>query len=60
MFSIGLALCKMTKLDDEGFIERKILRTTSNREAERSFWMTPELVENLLSFLDPASILALA
>ena len=24
------------------------------------FWMTPELVENLLSFLDPASILALA
>ena len=60
MFSIGLALCKMTKLDDEGFIERKILRAMSNREAERSFWMTPELVENLLSFLDPASILALA
>ena len=60
MFSIGLALCKRTKLDVQGFIERKILRTTSNREAERLFWMTPELVENLLSFLDPASILALA
>ena len=60
MFRIGLALCKITKLDVEGFIERKILSTTSNREAERLFWMTPELVENLLSFLDPASILALA
>ena len=60
MFSVTLALCKRTKLDVQGFIERKILRTTSNREAERLFWMTPELVENLLSFLDPASILALA
>ena len=60
MFSIGLALCKRTKLDVQGFIERKILRTMSNREAEVMFWMTPELVENLLSFLDPASILVLA
>ena len=60
MFSVTLALCNRTKLDVQGFIERKILRTTSNREAERLFWMTPELVENLLSFLDPASILALA
>ena len=32
----------------------------SKMEAEKSFWMTPELMENLLSFLDPASILALA
>merc|ERR1719187_2138769 len=60
MFSVTLALCKRTKLDVQGFIERNILRATSNREAERLFWMTPELVENLLSFLDPASILALA
>ena len=50
----------MTTLDVLGFIERKIWRTMSNREAEKLFWMTPELVENLLSFLDPASILALA
>ena len=60
MFSVTLALSKRTKLDVQGFIERKILRTTSNREAEKMFWMTPELVENLLLFLDPASILALA
>ena len=60
MFSIGLVLCKMTKLEVQGFIERKFWGTMSNREAERLFWMTPELVENLLSFLDPASILALA
>ena len=60
MFSVTLALSKRTKLDVQGFIERKILRTTSNREAEKMFWMTPELVENLLSFLDPASILVLA
>ena len=32
----------------------------SNIEAEKSFWMTPELMESLLSFLDPGSILALA
>ena len=60
MFSVTLALSKRTKLDVQGFIERKILRTMYNREAEVMFWMTPELVENLLSFLDPASILALA
>ena len=34
--------------------------TMSNIEAETSFWTTPELVENLFSFLDPPSILALA
>ena len=55
-----VALCKWTKLEVQGFIERKFWGTTSNREAEGLFWMTPELVENLLSFLDPASILALA
>ena len=60
MFSIGLALCKMTKLEVQGFTRRKFLRAMSNREAEVMFWMTPELVEHLLSFLDPASILALA
>ena len=60
MLSIGLALCKMTKLEVQGFTKRKFLRAMSNREAEVMFWMTPELVEHLLSFLDPASILALA
>ena len=60
MFSIWLALCRKTKLEVQGFIERKIWRTMSNIEAEKSFWMTPELMENLLSFLDPGSILALA
>ena len=29
-------------------------------EAEKIFWRTPELVQNLISFLDPVSILALA
>ena len=60
MFSIWLALCRKTKLEVQGFIERKIWRTMSNIEAEKSFWMTPELMESLLSFLDPGSILALA
>ena len=60
MFGVCVALCKWTKLEVQGFVERKFWGTTSNREAERLFWMTPELVENLLSFLDPASILALA
>ena len=30
------------------------------REAEQKFWWTPEFLEILLTFLDPASILALA
>ena len=60
MLGMCVALCKWTKLEVQGFIERKFWGTTSNREAEGLFWMTPELVENLLSFLDPASILALA
>ena len=60
MLGSCVALCKWTKLEVQAFIERKFWSTTSNREAERLFWMTPELVENLLSFLDPASILALA
>ena len=34
--------------------------TMSNIEAETFFWTTPELVENLFSFLDPPSILGLA
>ena len=60
MFGICVALCKWTQLQAQGIIERKFWGTTSNREAEVMFWMTPELVENLLSFLDPASILVLA
>ena len=32
----------------------------SFREAEKKFWRTPELLESLLPFLDPASILTLA
>ena len=60
MFGVCVALCKWAKLNVQGIIERKFWGTTSNREAEGLFWMTPELVENLLSFLDPASILALA
>ena len=60
MFGICVALCKWTQLQAQGIIERKFWSTMSNREAERLFWMTPELVENLLSFLDPASILVLA
>ena len=60
MFGICVALCKWTQLQAQGIIERKFWGTTSNREAEKMFWMTPELVENLLLFLDPASILVLA
>ena len=60
MLGISVALCKWTQLQAQGIIERKFWGTTSNREAEVMFWMTPELVENLLSFLDPASILVLA
>ena len=60
MLGICVALCKWTKLQVQGIIERKFWGTKFNREAEVMFWMTPELVENLLSFLDPASILALA
>ena len=32
----------------------------SGSEAEKKFWKTPELVESLLNFLDPPSILELA
>ena len=32
----------------------------SRNEAEKRFWKTPELVEGLLPFLDPSSILTLA
>ena len=60
MLGMCVALCKWTKLQVQGIIERKFWGTKFNREAEVMFWMTPELVENLLSFLDPASILALA
>ena len=60
MFGVCVALCKWTKLNVQGIIERKFWGTKYNREAEVMFWMTPELVEHLLSFLDPASILALA
>ena len=34
--------------------------SVSGSEAEKKFWMTPELVESLLPFLDPPSILELA
>ena len=51
------ALWGRTKFKLQGLIQRKPLRSM---EAEKIFWRTPELVENLISFLDPASILALA
>ena len=60
MFGNCLALWRCAKLDLQEFIRRKILRTVSTREAEKIFWRTPELVEYLISFLDPVSILALA
>ena len=60
MFGNCLALWRCAKLDLQEFIRRKILRTVSTREAEKIFWRTPELVQNLISFLDPVSILALA
>ena len=60
MFGNCLALWRCAKLDLQEFIRRKILRTLSARETEKIFWRTPELVENLISFLDPVSIMALA
>ena len=33
---------------------------SGSREAERKVWQTPELIEGLLPFLDPASTLELA
>ena len=55
-----LALSGRIQLEWKGLMQRMNLRNMSNREAEELFWMTPELVEHLLSFLDPASILVLA
>ena len=60
MMSKCLALSGRIKLEWQGVMQRMNLRNMSNREAEELFWMTPELVEYLLSFLDPASILVLA
>ena len=60
MLSKCLALSGGIKLGWQGLMQRMNLRNMSNREAEELFWMTPELVEYLLSFLDPASILVLA
>ena len=60
MLSKCLALSGRIKLEWQGVMQRMNLRNMSNREAEELFWMTPELVEYLLSFLDPASILVLA
>ena len=36
------------------------MQTVSGDESEKKFWRTPELVEGLLPFLDPPSILELA
>ena len=60
MLSKCLALSGRIQLEWQGLMQRMNLRNMSNREAEELFWMTPELVEYLLSFLDPASILVLA
>ena len=60
MLSKCLALSGRIQLEWQGLMQRMNLRNMSNREAEDLFWMTPELVEHLLSFLDPASILVLA
>ena len=60
MLSKCLALSGRIQLEWQGLMQRMNLRNMSNREAEELFWMTPELVEHLLSFLDPASILVLA
>ena len=60
MLSKCLSLSGRIKLEWQGLMQRMNLRNMSNREAEELFWMTPELVEYLLSFLDPASILVLA
>ena len=35
------------------------MEQTQDNAAERKFWSTPELVEKLLPFLDPCSILSL-
>ena len=55
-----LVLWGRAKFELQGLIQKKNPRTTPHMEAEKIFWRTPELVEILISFLDPASILALA
>ena len=35
------------------------MEQTQDNAAERKFWSTPELVEKLLPFLDPCSVLSL-
>ena len=44
----------------EQCFDRKSCLKMSSRKAEKIFWNTPELIENLLRFLDPATIVCLA
>ena len=44
----------------EQCFDRKSCLKMSSRKAETIFWNTPELIENLLRFLDPATIVCLA
>ena len=55
-----LTLWGRAKFELQGLIQKKNPRTTPHMEAEKIFWRTHELVEIVISFLDPASILALA
>ena len=57
MIAKCLALWGRAKFELQGLIQRNNI---TSMEAEKIFWRTPELVEILISFLDPASILALA
>ena len=60
MIAKCLALWGRAKFELQGLIQKKNPRTTPHMEAEKIFWRTPELVEILIFFLDPVSILALA
>ena len=60
------ALCRQrraTCLQSEDFPRQsshlRRMEQTQDNAAERKFWSTPELVEKLLPFLDPCSILSL-
>ena len=44
----------------EQCFDRKSCLKMFSRKAESIFWNTPELIENLLRFLDPATIVCLA
>ena len=60
MFGKCHALWTEAKLQLLGLREREALGNKPLRESQKLFWMSPELVESLMPFLDPTSITMVA